>query len=91
MYGNKFCHGKSRKHCEKRRKCWLPAFSDFPTMFSKGFVVGLVISRDFLGKELLCINATINAVWFTYYCTCSVYLTHSHTMIPFDPSGKQAF
>ena len=26
-----------RKHCGKRRKCWLPAFSPFPTMFSKGF------------------------------------------------------
>ena len=24
------------KHCGKRRKCWLPAFSPFPTMFSKG-------------------------------------------------------
>ena len=24
-----------RKHCRKRRKCWLPAFSPFPTMFSK--------------------------------------------------------
>ena len=23
-----------RKHCGKRRKCWLPAFSHFPTMFS---------------------------------------------------------
>ena len=22
------------KHCEKRRKCLLPAFSPFPTMFS---------------------------------------------------------
>ena len=22
------------KHCGKRRKCWLPAFSSFPTMFS---------------------------------------------------------
>ena len=22
-----------RKHCGKRRKCWLPAFSPFPTMF----------------------------------------------------------
>ena len=26
-----------RKHCQKRRKCWLPAFSPFPTMFSKDF------------------------------------------------------
>ena len=24
--------GKSRKQCGKRRKCWLPAFSPFPTM-----------------------------------------------------------
>ena len=22
------------KHCGKRRKCWLPAFSPFPTAFS---------------------------------------------------------
>ena len=29
------CCGKDRKHCGKRRKCWLPAFSPFPTMFSK--------------------------------------------------------
>ena len=28
---------KSRKHCGKRRKCWLPAFSPSPTMFSKAF------------------------------------------------------
>ena len=28
---------RARKHCGKRRKCWLPAFSPFPTMFSKGF------------------------------------------------------
>ena len=25
----------SRKHCGKRRKCWCPAFSPFPKMFSK--------------------------------------------------------
>ena len=25
---------EARKHCGKRRKCWLPAFSPFPTMFS---------------------------------------------------------
>ena len=25
--------GIGRKHCGKRRKCWLPAFSPFPTMF----------------------------------------------------------
>ena len=25
------------KHCGEMRKCWLPAFSPFPAMFSKGF------------------------------------------------------
>ena len=32
--------GMGRKHCGKRRKCWLPAFSPFPTIFSKGFFSG---------------------------------------------------
>ena len=26
--------GKGRKHCWKNRKCWLPAFSSFPAVFS---------------------------------------------------------
>ena len=26
------------KHCGKSRKWWLPAFSTFPSMFSKGFL-----------------------------------------------------
>ena len=29
------CIGKSRKHCEKRRKCWLPAFLLFSQCFQK--------------------------------------------------------
>ena len=29
-------------HCEKLRKCWLPAFSLFPKMFSKGLFFWLV-------------------------------------------------
>ena len=37
---------KDRKHCGKRRKCWLPAFSTFPTIFSKAFSLGVVKSRD---------------------------------------------
>ena len=31
-----------KKYCAKRRKCWLPAFSPFPTMFSKAHLPGLV-------------------------------------------------
>ena len=36
-YGFSLWHGRKqeRNHCGKRRKCWLPAFSPFPTMFSK--------------------------------------------------------
>ena len=33
--GSKVCIRNIRKHCEKRRNCWLPAFSPFPTMFSE--------------------------------------------------------
>ena len=40
------CFEKRRKHCGKRRKCWLPAFSPFPTMFSKGFLLRVVYSRE---------------------------------------------
>ena len=36
---NNFCRRSDGKLCKKRRKCWLPAFSLFPTMFSKGFML----------------------------------------------------
>ena len=39
--------GKSRKHCRKR----LPAFSPFPTMFSKPFLLRVVKSRDCVVKR----------------------------------------
>ena len=46
------CFGKgSRKHCVKRRKCWLPAFPPFPTMFSKGFFPRVVKSRHCVVKS----------------------------------------
>ena len=32
---------KSIKHFPKTRKCWLPEFSPFPTMFSKAFFLGV--------------------------------------------------
>ena len=41
---------KGRKHCRKRGKCWLPAFSSFPTMFSKGFLYRVIKSRDCMVK-----------------------------------------
>ena len=45
------CFGKSRKHCGKRRKCWLPAFSPFPTNFSKGLFLRVVKSQDCVLKS----------------------------------------
>ena len=47
----KFLLGKVRKHCGKRRKCWLPAFSPFPTMFPKGFFLKIVNSWDCVVKS----------------------------------------
>ena len=49
----KFVFGKSRKHRGKRRKCWLPAFSPFPTMFSKDFFFKVVRIRKLCSKELI--------------------------------------
>ena len=42
---------KGRKHCWKRTKCWLPAFSPFFTKFSKAFFFRLVRSRDCVVKS----------------------------------------
>ena len=42
-----------RKHCGKRRKCWLPAFSPFPTMFSKAFFNMVIRNLGLCGKELI--------------------------------------
>ena len=44
------CVGESRKHCGKRRKCWLPAASPFPTIFLKAFFSRGVKSRDCVVK-----------------------------------------
>ena len=47
----KFALGKNRKHFGKRRKCWLPAYFPFPTMFSEGFFLRVVKSRDCVVKS----------------------------------------
>ena len=43
--------GNDTKHFGKRRKCWLPAFSPFPTMFSKGFLYRFLKSHDCVVKS----------------------------------------
>ena len=42
--------GTGRKHCGKRRKRWLPAFSPFPTMFSIGSLFRVIKSQDYVVK-----------------------------------------
>ena len=37
---------------KKRRKCWLPTFSPFPTVFSKGFYFKVIKGRDCVVKIL---------------------------------------
>ena len=44
----KFLLVKVKKHCGERRKCRLPAFSSFPTMFSKVPFFKVVKSRDYV-------------------------------------------
>ena len=43
--------GMGGKNCGKRRKSWLPAFSLFPTMFSKGLFFRVVKSLDCVVKS----------------------------------------
>ena len=47
----KFALWWGRKHCGKRRKCWLPAFSPFSTIFSNGYFFRVVKSRDCVVKS----------------------------------------
>ena len=47
---NEIYGGKSRKHCGKRRKCWLAAFSPFSIMFSKACFSRGVKSQDCVVK-----------------------------------------
>ena len=46
----KICFGKGRKHCGRSRKCWLPAFSPVPAIFSKGLYLTVVKSQDCVVK-----------------------------------------
>ena len=46
----KFALGRVENTVEKE-KCWLPAFSPFPTMFSKSFFLRVVESWDCLVKS----------------------------------------
>ena len=53
-----------RKHCRKRRKCWLTAFSPFPTMFFQRLLYPGCLKSVFCGYELNAI--TSNKLYVTY-------------------------
>ena len=43
--------GKGKKHCEKRKKCWLPAFSPVPLLFTKGLFSKVIKTMDYMIKS----------------------------------------
>ena len=45
------CFGRGRKHCGKRTKSRLPAFSPFPKAFSEGSLHRFVKSHDCVVKS----------------------------------------
>ena len=48
------CPGMHRKrNCGKRRKCWLPAFSSFPTRFSKASYLWIVKTSQLLRETCI--------------------------------------
>ena len=47
----KACFGTGRKHCGKRRKCWLQAFSPSPTMFSNASSFTVVKKSRFWSRS----------------------------------------
>ena len=48
----------------KRRECWLPAFSSFPTMFSKSFFSRIVKSLELVFKVKLSIDNILDWMIF---------------------------
>ena len=51
------CISLGKKHCGKWRKCWLPAFSPFPTLFFNRFIPNHVVQLSLWGKGLM------NTIW----------------------------
>ena len=70
------------KHCGKRRKCWLPAFSKFSKKFSKALFIRVIKTQDCLARGYTSEELKI-----------SVPLTLStdglHTKICFGASGRK--
>ena len=66
------CFGTGRKHCWKRRKCCLPAFSPFPTMFSKGYFPKVVKRWDCVYKVQV-VNNEFNSLRYKKQPKCRYF------------------
>ena len=53
----------SRKHCGKGRKCWLSAFSPFPTMFSIAFLFSEMSALCSEGSVLRLHGLSFTKLW----------------------------
>ena len=62
------CFEKHRKHHGKWRKCWLPAFSHFPILFSKGSFFRVIKSQDCVVKSQLFPKQVLLRVYRTNLC-----------------------
>ena len=80
---------EKEKHCEKRRKCWLTAF------FSISHTVFYSSQRKFFFLSHIFFFFLLSAKFFNLdrseFCPFGKELTHSHTITPFDASGKKIF
>ena len=76
-----------RKHCGKKRNCSLRAISLFPTVFKRR-VPQTCKNQGLFWKGLKCCTFV---PCFIYWPPHPSFLTHSHTMTPFDAPRKQAF
>ena len=68
----------------KRRKCWLPAFSPFPTMFSKVFLFSVVKGRDCMG--IVVVVVVVVVLGFNATLTAKVISWRSVTHMVFSPT-----
>ena len=59
-----FCFNRVENFVRKRRNCWLPAFSPFPTMFSRGVFLRGVISRQ-CGKGLMTLTVSLRILCYS--------------------------
>ena len=92
----KFVFGKDKKHCVKRRKCWLPAFSPFYTLHNEVegspwlSVSPYVRRHNFVRSfsptvlHILLLNLYIIFVYI-WSCACAIFMTILLLLVELSP------